>query len=423
MNAKGLSMDVESVRGHECSRLEEAHRPSFILHPSSFILLVLAAAGCASERSPLVAGEPALPVASRSDPDPLSVSRLQKPDNESSPKPMGELTLTSANNVFHGPADGQLSVRIRAQVNGLPIFDDEVREATYQYLVMTVNLPEPERTQRQREIYERELDKLIEREMILSEALGKLKTLRPQYLEKLSEAAKKEFDKQVRSMKSRAAESGLVIKTDEEFKALLRQQGLTLEGIKRQIERSFMAMEYMRSRIFPEIERLGFPQLQEYYDEHPGEFQIEDRVVWQDIFIDASKFPDHEAARRFALQVLAQAQKGVNFLELSKKYDNGDSSYRNGEGYGQRRGEIKPPEAEPILFQLKEGELGPLIEWSSGFHVIRLVKRDYAGARPLDDKTQAEIRKKLQNLIADREFKRIVADLRRVAKIERDDAP
>src|SRR5262249_37182760 len=160
--------------------------------------------------------------------------------------------------------------------------------------------------------------------------------------------AKKEFDKRVRELKANYAKSGINITTDEQFKAVLRSQGLTVEGIRRQIERSFMAMEYMRSRIFEVIDKIGHEMIVEYYEEHPGEFQMEDGVTWQDIFILASKHPDRDTARRFAEQMLDRVRKGEDFAELAKQYDDGMSKYNNGEGYGQRRGEIKPLEVEPI---------------------------------------------------------------------------
>ncbi|MCS6852325.1 MAG: peptidyl-prolyl cis-trans isomerase [Gemmataceae bacterium] len=371
---------------------------------------VTIAVGCTA-RPALVSAAP--PTAGRPTEPPAAA-----PPTPASPRPTVGSTLDSGIHQVRGPADAQTVVRIRAQVNGQPILDEEVRQAAYHYLAETLHLPEPRRSEVQKEILRRELERIIEREVILSDAFAKLEKIKPQYLEKLKEAAAKEFEKTVRSMKARAAQQGINIETDEDFKAVLRLQGLTLEGVRRQIERSFMAMEYMRSRIFPIIERIGHEQIRQYYEEHPGEFQVEDRVVWQHIFVDASRHPSRAAARSLAEQLAARAQKGEDFAALAAQYDDGLAKYNNGQGIGQRRGEIKPPEAEPILFQLADGQVGPIIELPSGFHVIRLVQRDVAGLRPLDEKTQAEIRKKLQGLIADREYKRIVNELKRKATIE-----
>jgi parvulin-like peptidyl-prolyl isomerase len=374
--------------------------------------MALLAAGC--QAAPLPADRPlARPPAD------LPTARMQKPD-----APSGSL-LQVGNHLFQSPGQGQVDVRVRAWVNGSPILDDEVREAAFEPLMQSLALPEPERTRVQGEIIARELERIIDREVILTEAMAKLEAMkRPQYMEKLREAAAKEFDKAVRSYKERAKKSGLPIQSDEELKALLKAQGQSLDGIRRQIERSFIAMEYMRSRIFPIVERnTGHQHIREYYEQHPDEFRVEDRVVWQDIFIDATRFANREQARQLAEHVAARARKGDDFPALGRQYDQGDSSWRNGEGYGQRRGEIQPAAIEPYLFAMQPGQVGPVVEIGNGFHVFRLAERQHAGLRPLDEKTQLEIKKKLQNLIADREYKRILGELKRKATIERDIDP
>jgi parvulin-like peptidyl-prolyl isomerase len=379
--------------------------------------------GCGSQRPNLVADELPQTVAARTEHESPATARMQQPDSPPPSRFTGLSILTVGDRQFNGPIDGQVSARIRAVVNDTAILDQEVREATYQFLVQIANLPEPERTRVQKEIFERELDKLIEREVILSDAYERMKKLKPEFAEKLEAAAHKEFDKRVREMKSNAAKSGFNIQSDEEFKAILKAQGLTLGGIRRQVERSFMAMEYMRSRIYEKIDPIGHEQIVEYYEEHPSEFQVEDRVEWQDIFIASGQHSSPEEARNLAEQIMARAKKGEDFAELAKKYDDGMSKYNNGEGFGQRRGEIKPIEVESILFQMHDGDVGPLTELPTGFHIIRLAKRDYAGIRPLDQKTQDECRKKLTSMIADREYKRIVQELKRNARIERDNEP
>jgi parvulin-like peptidyl-prolyl isomerase len=103
---------------------------------------------------------------------------------------------------------------------------------------------------------------------------------------------------------------------------------------------------------------------------------------------------------------------------MASQYDDGDSKYRNGEGYGHRRGEIRPPEAESVLFDLRDGQVGPLIELANGFHVIRLVHRDYAGRMSLDEKVQTRIRDKLKEETMSREYKSFVNKLRAKATIQ-----
>src|SRR5262249_59709513 len=89
-----------------------------------------------------------------------------------------------------------------------------------------------------------------------------------------------------------------------------------------------------------------------------------------------------------------------------------------GVGWGRHQGEIRPPEAEPFLFKMHDGEV-ELVEVPSGIHIIRLVHREHAGKKPFSDETvQNQIRDKLRNEMGNREIKRILAELKRRAVIE-----
>jgi parvulin-like peptidyl-prolyl isomerase len=336
------------------------------------------------------------------------------PEGESAATEVKRTAFNANSHSFPAMQGAEVALSVRAHVNGVPIFEDEVKEMCLPLLLrLSPDLSESERAAKQVQIFNEALEQVIDREVALQDAFARLSRGGQQYLDKLKTAASKDFDRALRDMKTRSG-----AKSDEEFKALLRSQGQTLEGLRRQFERNFMFREYVRSRIFPQVERYtSHQEILTYYNDHPSEFQAIDSVKWQDIFIDASRYHTRDEARGFAQQLVTRAQAGEDFNELLK-FDNGDSSYRNGEGFGQRRGEIKPQEAEPILFRLKDGEVGPIVEMPTGFHVIRLVKRQYAGLIPLDQNTQEEIRKKLQNAVADRETKRLLAELRQNATIE-----
>ena len=67
---------------------------------------------------------------------------------------------------------------------------------------------------------------------------------------------------------------------------------------------------------------------------------------------------------------------------------------------------------------MSEGEIGPIVEQANGFHVMRLVKRQIAGLKPFDAKTQKAIKNKLEMQVWEREYKRVLADLKRKASIQ-----
>jgi parvulin-like peptidyl-prolyl isomerase len=317
--------------------------------------------------------------------------------------------ITQVNNV-----EGRVVCRIRALVNGEPIFDDEIRDVVIRDILRmeASGMPDSEKAKMRVEIWRNGLDSLVEREVIYSEAHTRLAN-RPQIWNKLKEAAEKEFDRRLRFRKEQAGNP-----SDQEFKAMLEAQGMTLEKLRRAEERQFISQEFVRSMIFPVVSKVGHEEMRQYYEEHPADFTAEDKIVWQDIFIDAARHPSPQAARLYAEQIIQRAKNGEDFVTLVKQYDNGDSSFRKGEGIGQRPGEIRPPECEAPLFQMQQGEIGPLIEMANGFHIIRLVERQYAGKVPFDAKTQETIRRKLQNAMAEREMRRVINEMKRKATIQ-----
>ena len=312
-----------------------------------------------------------------------------------------------------GTGTAQVAARIRAKVNDIPILEDELREAVAQYAGELLSVPEAQRAELLQKIADRELQKLIDRELVLEDAFATLKQLKlDKELQKLKEAAGIEADKRLREIKL-----SLKVASDEEMKAVLQNQGLTVDGVRKQVERNFIMMDYVRNKIHPIVSRISLQEIREYYDAHADEFKIEEKLRWQDIFIDASRFTDVASARRYAEQLLARGKSGEDFAKLSVEFDHGDSKLRNGDGLGGKQGEIKPAEVEATVLSLRPGEVA-LVELRFGYHIVKVVQHEYAGRRPFDMACQSDTRRKLQNIIAEREYKRIVDELKKKATIQ-----
>ena len=296
-------------------------------------------------------------------------------------------------------------IMVRAWVNGKPVFDDEVMQniprSAFQQLA---KMSEAQRAEKITELFNQTLDQLVEQEVIYQEAIRKLEKNRTT-LDKLKTLAEEDFEKQLRKIR----QSGV---PEDQIKEFQRQ-------MRRSMERSFIAMEYMRSRIFPLINQgIGFQEIKDYYDAHPNEFQKIESLKWQDVFLAVGpQRPTLADARRDAEDLIAQCRTGADFIKLVQ-YDDGASKFNGGEGLGSRRGEIRPAELEEHLFKLRDGEIGPVVELTTGVHIIRLVSRAPGGQLPLNEAVQNQIRSKLRNQLADREYKRIVRELRGRSVIE-----
>ncbi len=395
-----------------------------------------AAGGCGASGSAILPRQALAPGVQVTQADPLldpaqvggdaeqtRVARSQRPDADL-PTPPGIPGSGTAlpNPSMTGPPEGR-KLTVRAWVNGKPIFDDEVMAAIGRHADQFQSTSPAEHPALLTRLFNEELNQIIERELVLQDAFRKLEK-NAKYLDKLKQAAAKDFEKKLKLMARRLGKEKEGATSIEQVKFIMGRE--LVETMRRQEERNFIASEYVRSRIYPLMQRVNHEMIRDYYDQHRSEFRTIDKVKWQDVFVAVGpSHPTSADARRFAEGILARVQKGESFDNFLRQ-DEGDSwSYRKGEGNGQRRGEIKPVELEPHLFQMKDGQVGPVVELSTGVHIFRLLKRDYAGQMPFDDAVQTRVGNTLKGQIADREYKRIVKELkeRAIVVIEKGKRP
>jgi parvulin-like peptidyl-prolyl isomerase len=344
-----------------------------------------------------------LPGTDMSKTTPPSAVRTQKPEQP----PVIALPPATA-------ADGKVEVKVVAYVNNMPIFDSEVREGLMMRLRELEGLSESQREAKLKEFRAAELEKLIEREVVLDTAYKHLKKLPPKLIDDLQREAGKEFEHRIKELKE-----AYKVKTDDQLKALMEQQGTSMANLRRSMERSFISMEYMRNLIFPKL-HLALSEIRAYYEQHPEQFTDKDKAKWLDIFIDAGKFPTRDSARDYAAQVAANLRGGGDFSATAKQLQEaGYNALLGPEGIGETPGEIRPAELEAAVFSLDAAQVSNPVEVAGGFHVVKVTDRHRAGRRPFDADTQNEIRNKLLNALAGKEYKRLVEQMKETALIQR----
>ena len=362
-------------------------------------------------------------------PDTDSLNQPKKPDGDNA-KPI-ETTSFLDRSPERGPGQGGVVVNgIRATVGKVPILDKEVMAMCMPEIIRIRNstMSDAQRTCAYDAAVREALDRLIDREVVIQEAEHRLGGGNPAGLKNLKDAADQDFERYVRRFKTANK-----LNSDAEFDNFLKTRGMQRETLRLQHEHEFIYSQYLHFRIQPITEKVGHMDIMDYYQQHPEEFQVADSVQWQDIFLDVAKMgSDHcfaakndltpfltqDAARKFAEGLAARVRKGEDFAKLAAQFDNGPTRGANGEGVRNLRGEVSLKEAEPILFQMHDGDMAIVELKTGGCHLIRLVKRQYAGLLPLDDKVQKQIREKLKMEIYQREAKRIIQELRRKTPIE-----
>jgi parvulin-like peptidyl-prolyl isomerase len=296
------------------------------------------------------------------------------------------------------------------------ITDQEIKEAVHQRLADYAGLPtKSQRDAKEKELYKGEMRRIIERELILDDMYIRLKkNNKSASIEEIKTYAAESAERYLRGLRKAHG-----IKTEEEFLSYLRAQGLSTPVIRRQIERQMMADEYVRSVMKDKVRAVSFADIRAYYEAHPEEFQIEDKVRWQDIFISFNNHPSPQAAYQYAEQVRDQANRpGADFEALVKAQEKGVALQRQSwDGIGTRRGEL-PLDVAPTVWALEPGAVSGLVETPAGYHIVKVLERQYAGVRPLDHEIQNEIRMKLKKEFHEIEYKKMVEELWRNATVQ-----
>jgi parvulin-like peptidyl-prolyl isomerase len=343
-----------------------------------------------------IQGLPVAPEASPAIQTGFSVPAEKPTSIQSSPVPVG---------------DPRIKIIAHVGEKGI-VTDEEVWEACRQRMHDYISILEGgkqiiEDPVKKKAVYAEEFRRTIERELILDEMYAKLKKAKKEaVIEEIREFAAKAADRQLREYKKRyKAES------EDAFKTILLSQGLTVPVIRRQIERQLMAEEYVRSMLREKNRGISPGEVRDWFDAHTEEFKTADKVKWLGIFISYNKFSTQREAYDYALAIQQHAAAGEDFAALSKTYDQGLSGQANGLGVGNERGKIQPADVETAVFSLKPGEVSTLIETPAGYHIVKVVEREFAGVKPFDDKLQIEVRRRVQMEQQNKEYKVLVEKL------------
>lgn len=303
--------------------------------------------------------------------------------------------------------DVATQIRVVAMIGSdVVITDDEVLQMVRQRGIEYVRLTGTARDAKEKELFQDELRRLIERELILNDFLGKIKKNKPQVLDVVKEQAQQAVTRQLKEFKKLNN-----FKSEAEFTEALKAQGLSMKGLQRQLERNAMMNMFLAEIMREKGKNTSLAEVIRYYEEHSEEFKIEDQVKWLDLFVSYRRFNTTVEARQYAEQLLQQAKAGTDFVQLVKQYGHGDSPLRDGEGIGQKRGEIQPKELEPTILALTKGQLSAIVPTETGFHIMKVVEREQAGYRPFDEKTQLYIRGKLAGQIKQADYDKLIEDL------------
>ena len=204
--------------------------------------------------------------------------------------------------------------------------------------------------------------------------------------------------------------------TQEEFDKRLKERNITLEDFKLDLRRSLTVQKVLNREITSKI-TISDADIADYYNQHKAEFNlIEPQYHLAQIVVTTrpnqqvsnlknDKAQNEAEARKKVQTLLNRLESGEDFATVAMNYSEDPSTAGNGGDMGfipesAVRGD---PVAREMLARLKPGQLSgaiPIGEPSgqvAGFRIIKLLARETAGQRDLNDpRVQQAVREQLR---------------------------
>jgi peptidyl-prolyl cis-trans isomerase SurA len=200
--------------------------------------------------------------------------------------------------------------------------------------------------------------------------------------------------------------------TQEEFKKQLDGRKITEEEFKSQLKRDLSIQKLFNKEITSKIS-ITDKDVADFYNSNKASFNLaEPQVHLAQILVTASPDPNvrnlrgdkaqnDEQARQKIQMIEARLKKGEEFAQLAQNYSEDSNSAPNGGDMGyvpESAFEQAHPELRKIVTGLQPGQTSPVIRTPEGYRILKVVSKEPAGQRALNDpRVQQTIRETLIN--------------------------
>lgn len=212
---------------------------------------------------------------------------------------------------------------------------------------------------------------------------------------------------------------------DQKFHAALKQEGMTLEDLRRNVEKQFLVGQVQRDEVGSKLS-ITEEEARQYYLTHRDQFVQPATVTLREIFLEVPTTTaggqavvnagrDDEVARQ-AAAVRARVTGGEDFAKVAAEVS-AAASRANGGLIGPINLSEVSPALQQLIAKMKPGDVTEPLRVPKGFQILKLETLKPAAPQPFDD---------VRDLVADRvhdarqqvEVRRFLARMRGQAIIE-----
>ncbi|MCM8811993.1 MAG: peptidylprolyl isomerase [Candidatus Omnitrophica bacterium] len=282
-------------------------------------------------------------------------------------------------------------MRIVAVVNNEVITQSELKRAVMPiYLQLQASMSPEEAALKVSELQQQILDQLIEEKLMLQEAknpapveFSKNRIGTPPPIT----VSEQEIDQMVERIAS-------TFESRQAFEEAMKTQGFTMEQMRQRYRDQITIRKLINRQIYARVS-VSPSEVTAYYQSHMKEFIVPAAVQVAVLMIKPKPDLNAAQARSFAQSLRQQILQGGDFYDLAARYSDGPNPQMGGRiGFLDQGKSLK--EIDSVLFNLKPGEISPVIETAAGFHIFRIEGFRPAEQAPLES-VKDVIRDKLYN--------------------------
>jgi peptidyl-prolyl cis-trans isomerase SurA len=216
------------------------------------------------------------------------------------------------------------------------------------------------------------------------------------------------------------------LQDEEKFQAALRQEGMTMDDLRQQLERQMLIEQVQRQEVGSKLQ-ITEAEAHQYYDQHPEGFTDPASITLREIQVDVPvtkgargdagvNVAADEAAKNKIGEARTRLLAGQDFGKVAGEISDA-SSKANGGLIGPFSRDDMSPELQKLLDKMKPGDITPVIRTPRGYQILKLETMKPQTVQPFD---------KVRDLIADRvaqertrnEMRKFLTRLRAQAIIE-----
>ncbi|UCH23757.1 MAG: SurA N-terminal domain-containing protein [Deltaproteobacteria bacterium] len=219
-------------------------------------------------------------------------------------------------------------------------------------------------------------------------------------------ASEKEIDTAIESTKEMARI------TDEDLRAELASQGLTMEDYRKQVKEQLLRRRLINLEIKSKIV-ITQEDVKAYYESNFDSYRGEKKYHLRNIIMAVPPMASDEEKQAVFLRmedVLAQLKQGKNFAALAKIYSQSSLASEGGDLGFFRLDELSP-QLKFEIQKLKTGEFTPIIDTDMGYQILFVEAMDEIPGKTLEE-VSPEITDKLYSQIVDKKYQAWLEDLR-----------